>query len=102
MAPLSKALAGLAIPIDSCGSHLNQNGENIDPELEKKNFKVAGKIFSQIWEELVLDGKLVKTEYVKNELITTHRYDKYWVFKHRRISQYMLQLIQLSSKLLKL
>ena len=97
MAPLSKALASLVIPHDSCGSHLNPSGETIDPELEKKNFKVAGKILSQIWGELVLEGKLVTVEYVENELITTNRYDEHWVFKHCRISQYMLQVIQLSS-----
>ena len=39
---------GLVIPHDSCGSHLNPSREAIDPELEKKNFKVAGKTLSQI------------------------------------------------------
>ena len=95
MAPLSKTLAGLVIPHKSCGSHLYANGEMIDPELEKKNFKVFGKILSQIWGELVLDGKL-------DELIITDGYDEQWVFKHCRISQYMLQVMQLSSKICKI
>ena len=97
MAPLSKALAGLVIPHDFCGCHLNASGETVDPELEKKNFKVAGNILSQIWGELVLDGKSVTAEYVENELIITDGYDEQWVFKHCRISQYMLQVMQLSS-----
>ena len=97
MVPLSKALAGLVIPHDSYGSHLNESGETIEPELEKKNFKVAGNILSQIWGELVLDGKSVTAEYVENELIITDGYDEQWVFKHYRISQYMLQVMQLSS-----
>ena len=95
MAPLSKASAGLVIPHDSCGSHLNPSGETIGPEPEKKNFKVAGKILSQIWRELVLDGKLVIVEYVESELLTTDKYDEHWVFKHCRISQYMLQVVKL-------
>ena len=57
MVLFSKALARLVIQHDSCGSHLNPTGETIDPKLEKKNFKVAGKILSQIWRELVLDSR---------------------------------------------
>ena len=36
LAPLSKALAGLVIPHDSCGSYLNPSGETIDLEPEKR------------------------------------------------------------------
>ena len=90
LAPLSKPLAGLVIPHDSCGSYLNPSGETIDFEPEKKNFKVAGKILSQIWRELVLDAKLVIVEYVESELLTTDKYDEHWIFKHCRISHYML------------
>ena len=88
-------LAGLVIPHDSCGSYLNPSGETIDLEPEKKNFKVAGKTLSQIWRELVLDGKPVIVEYVESELLTTNKYDEHWVFKHCRISQYMLQVVKL-------
>ena len=95
LAPLSKALAGVVIPHDSCGSYLNPSGETIDLEPEKKNFKVAGKTLSQIWRELVLDGKPVIVEYVESELLTTNKYDEHWVFKHCRISQYMLQVVKL-------
>ena len=90
-------MTGLVIPHDSCGSHLNASGETIDPELEKKNFKVAGYVLSQIWGELVLHEKSVTAEYVENELIITDAYNEQWVFKHCRISQYMLQVMQLSS-----
>ena len=88
---------GLVIPHDCCGSHLNPSREAIDPELEKKNFKVAGKTLSQIQGKLVLDEKPVTAEYVENELITTDGYDEHWVFKHCRISHYMLQVMQFSS-----
>ena len=79
MAPLSKALADLVIPHDLCGCHLNASEAMFDPELEKKNFKVAGNILSQIWGELVLDGKSVTAEYVENELIIIDGYDEQWV-----------------------
>ena len=76
-------MADFVIPHDSCGSHLNPSRETIDTKFEKKknNFKLTGKILSQMWGELVLDGKPVTVEYVKNELITTDGYDENWVFK---------------------
>ena len=40
-------MAGLVIPHDSSGSHLNPSGEKIDPELEKK--------FQGSWQEIVSD-----------------------------------------------
>ena len=49
MTPLSKALTGLVIPNDSCVSHLNPSGETVDPELQKKNSKVAGTYCVRVW-----------------------------------------------------
>ena len=39
MAPLSRDTAGLTLPFDTFGSHLNSSNETTDIELEKKNFK---------------------------------------------------------------
>lgn len=39
MAPLSRALAGLVLPHESCGSHLDASGKTVDEELEKKKFQ---------------------------------------------------------------
>ena len=39
MAPLSRELAGVILPYDSFGNHLNASGKTIDDELEKKNFR---------------------------------------------------------------
>ena len=85
MALPSKALAGLVIPHDSCGSHLNPSGETVAAEPEKNNFKVAGNILCQIWGKLVLDGKRVTAEYVENESVETAGYDEHWVFKQCKI-----------------
>lgn len=94
MVSQSKALAGAEISQGSCDSHLKPRGETVNAELEKNNFKVAENILCQITGELVLDGRLVTAEYVENESIEKDEYDAHWVFKHYRISRYMLQVIR--------
>ena len=49
MAPLSHDLAGLILPHDHFGSHLNDSGVTINAELEKINFKKAGEILAEVW-----------------------------------------------------
>ena len=39
MTPLSKDTAGLTLPLDTHGTHLNASNETADIDLEKKNFK---------------------------------------------------------------
>jgi hypothetical protein len=48
MAPLSKELAGLILPHDQFGNHLNSAGKTIDKPLEKRNFSAAGKVLSEV------------------------------------------------------
>lgn len=43
MAPLSRDLAGLILPHDYYGSHLDNQGKTTDQELEKLNFGKAGR-----------------------------------------------------------
>ena len=38
MAPLSHDLAGIILPHDTFGDHLDGSGNTIDQELEEKNF----------------------------------------------------------------
>ena len=70
-------MASLVMPHDSWSSHFYPNGETDDTELEKNNFKKAGNISCQIWEELVLDGKPVTAKYAENELIETIGYNNH-------------------------
>ena len=42
MAPLSRELAGVVLPHDHYGSHLDSSGGTTDEVLEKQNFKHAG------------------------------------------------------------
>ena len=41
MVPLSKALTGVVLDHDACGTHLDDSGRTIDVELKKENFRVA-------------------------------------------------------------
>ena len=94
MAPLSKALAGVVLDHDACGIHLDDSGHTIDSELEKENFRVAGKTLADIWSELELDERPVIAEYVENERCYPYDIDELWVSQHCRISQYMLQIVK--------
>ena len=76
MAPLSRALAGLILPHESCGTNLNSRQRIINIELEKRNFKMAGDILASIWEELVIDKFPIVAEYITNEAITSVMYDE--------------------------
>ena len=49
MAPLSHDLAGLILPHDHYGTHLNSSGKTVDEELEEKNFLAAAEALSEVW-----------------------------------------------------
>lgn len=62
MAVLSKALAGVILPYDHYGTHLEANGDTNDVELEKLNFSHAGKTLAEIWSETVIDEQLIEAQ----------------------------------------
>lgn len=64
MAPLSRDLAGLVLPHDHFGSHLDDQCRTVDEELEKINFEHAGKVLAEIWSETVIDKYKTIAEYV--------------------------------------
>ncbi|GBL99358.1 hypothetical protein AVEN_206775-1 [Araneus ventricosus] len=51
MAPLSKELSGLILPHEQYGSHLDAQGNTINPKLEEKNFECAGKCLVEVCTE---------------------------------------------------
>ena len=63
MAPLSKDTAGIILPFDTFGSHLNSSNKTIDLELEKKNFEAAGYILASVWSETIIDDYPVVAKY---------------------------------------
>ena len=48
MVPLSKDLAGIVLPHDSFGTHLDENGKTIVDVKEMENFRKAGETLSEI------------------------------------------------------
>ena len=90
MAPLSKELAGLVLPHETCGTHLDSRQRTIDYELEKKNFKSAGDILAEIWSKIELDGHPVVTEYVEKKEIDPIELNEMWMSNHCRTSKSFL------------
>ncbi len=64
MAPLSHDLAGIILPHDHFGSHLSESGVTINIDLEKLNFRKAGQILAETWNQTTMDGFPCVAEYV--------------------------------------
>ncbi|CAF2616168.1 unnamed protein product, partial [Rotaria sp. Silwood2] len=64
MAPLSHDSAGLILPYDYFGSHLNDSGVTINVDLEKLNFRKAGQILAERWNQSLIDGFPCFAEYI--------------------------------------
>ncbi|KAK3928620.1 Methionine--tRNA ligase [Frankliniella fusca] len=96
MAPLSKALAGLILPYDHFGNHIDSSGNTIDKDLEIKNFEHAGTVLADIWSEMVLDGHPVVAKYVppNEDLPDVTEMPQRWYADHVRESQYMFQVVK--------
>ncbi|CAF2873837.1 unnamed protein product [Rotaria sp. Silwood2] len=70
MAPLSHDLAGLILPHDYFGSHLNESGGTINVDLEKLNFRKAGQMLAERWNLSVIDGFPCVAEYINSSATT--------------------------------
>ena len=64
LSPMSHDLAGLILPHDHFGTHLNDSGLTEQAELEKTNFKMAGDVLAEVWSMNVLDEHPVFAEYI--------------------------------------
>ena len=64
MAPLSHDMAGLILPHDYYGTHLNESGVTINVDLEKMNFRKAGQMLAERWNRTKIDGFPCYAEYV--------------------------------------
>ena len=85
MAPLSKALAGVLLPHDTFGDHLDSDGKTRDQELERKNFRRAGEVLAEIWSQLVLVDHPVISEYVENQASELDDYNELWQGGHHTL-----------------
>ena len=64
MASLSAKLAGITLPVNKFGSHLNSQGIVVDEELARQNFEYSGKKLCDIWKRDDIHGKPVNVEYI--------------------------------------
>ena len=99
MAPLSKELSGVILPHETYGSHLDNKGKTVDPEMEKKNFEAAGKVLSEIWSKVVIDQHPVVATYVDPngsslDPQTMVAKDAKWFAEHVRTSLYFTQIVK--------
>ena len=99
MAPLSRELAGLILPHDHYGTHLDEQGRTIDAELEKSNFRYAGETLAAVWNGMVIDQHPVIAEFIEPDQSELHpaeltSYDEVWLKDHVRTSQYCLHIVK--------
>ena len=102
MAPLSKDTAGVILPFDTYGNHLNNSNKTVDEDLEKENFKAAGEILAKIWSESVIDDHPVVARYVDipdtpRDAVECDKSEE-WKSVHVVQSQYMLQIVKCSNE----
>ncbi|CAF2717357.1 unnamed protein product [Rotaria sp. Silwood2] len=64
LSPMAQDLAGLILPHDHFGTHLNDAGLTQHAELEKENFKLTGDVLAEVWSLNVLDEYPVVAEYI--------------------------------------
>ncbi|CAG8763571.1 24730_t:CDS:2, partial [Cetraspora pellucida] len=67
MSTLSGKLAGIVLPINHFGSHLNSSDDVIDSKLANQNFNYAGERLCDIWQQDYIYEKEVLVEYVNQE-----------------------------------
>lgn len=97
MAPLSHQLAGVVLPHDTFGSHLNASRKTTDVDLEMRNFAAAGEVLASIWNSTVIDGEEVVSVYVapsESTLDDSPIVPEDWYENHVRESQYFLQIVK--------
>lgn len=90
MAPLNRELAGLILPHDHFGSHLDERGVTIDEHLERSNFEFAGNVFAEVWSSMEITAKYVGA----GQQDVPDFPDIKWYSEHLRESQYLLQIVK--------
>ena len=95
MAPLSHDLAGVILPHDMFGTHLDGSGKTIDNKLEEKNFYGAAEVLSDVWSKTVIDKHNVDCKPMKKGCqFIPNEPSPDWVSKHVVQSRYSLQIVK--------
>ena len=95
MSPLSHDIAGVVLPHENFGSHLDSQGNTIDVELEKKNFFHASEVLADIWSHRVIDGyKVDCTALPVRKEFTPPEVSPSWAARPVQQSRYALQIVK--------
>ena len=88
MAPLSHDLAGVILPHDTFGSHLDASGKTIDKNLEEENFYAAADVLSDVWSKTVIDNHKVDCKTVKKgSQFIPDEHSQQWISNHVKVKQ---------------
>ena len=97
---LSRDLAGIVLPHDYCGNHLDSSGKTINQDLEVKNFQKTADVLSEVWEKTVIDGYLVHCRAIPvGKTYKSPNPDPVWVEKNSQQSRYCLNIVKCQDKL---
>ena len=95
MSPLSHDIAGVFLPHENFGSHLDSQGNTIDVELEKQNFFLASQVLTDIWSHTVIDGyKVDCTALPLRKEFTPLEVSPSWATRHVQQLRYALQIVK--------
>jgi len=99
MAPLSRELAGLILPHEHYGSHLDSKGKTVDVHLEKKNFKHCWETLAEVWSALEIDKHPTVARYIDPEASevdasTIFKKDLNRAAQHIRANQCFTQIVK--------
>ncbi|CAF1315319.1 unnamed protein product [Didymodactylos carnosus] len=98
MTTLSHDIAGLILPHDQYGSHLNADGKTIDVVLEKENFCKAGETLAEVWSSTVIDSFPVVAQYVEHsDFAAEENLDEKWCSLPVVQTQYACQIVRCNS-----
>ncbi|CAG8852893.1 44563_t:CDS:1, partial [Gigaspora margarita] len=95
MSTLSGKLAGIVLPIDNFGSHLDSVGNIMDNNLAIRNFQYAGERLCELWQRDKIHGKNVIVKYIANEtdlFNETSNISWIWIEKHCQLCRYSLDI----------
>lgn len=102
MASLSEKLAGITLPVDEYGVHLDSQGNVVNEELARRNFEFSGKKLCEIWSRDQIYGRPVTVQYVDqsskpfdNPASTTWE----WIERHAQLCRYSLDLKKCKDRL---
>ena len=95
MSPLSHDIAGVILPHENFGSHLDSQGNTIDVELEKQIFFHASQVLADIWSHTVIDGyKVDYTALPVRKEFTPVEVSPSWATRHVQQLRYALQIVK--------